>query len=149
MPIIASEPNPCGTVAGPQPMQLQLGPSFPRPETAGVAGNPVQGPPNFQMRPMIPSPVLMQTPPPLYQNQVPGHGPVLQPQWPHQAPQAGVFQRAPFQPNPGTMPMVRPPIVSPCTTSGSAYIVPQRSDETHTGSAVTVDLTSSGNLNIF
>ncbi|KAF3327975.1 pre-mRNA-processing protein 40C isoform X4 [Carex littledalei] len=119
-------------VAGPQPMQFQPVPSFPRPETVGVAGNPVPGPPNFQMRPMIPSPSLMQTPTQLYQNQLPGHGPVLQPQWPHQPPQAGVFQRSPLQPNLGTMPMIRPPGVLPGNTSGLAPTVAQRSDETHT-----------------
>jgi hypothetical protein len=129
-------------------MQLQPGPSFPRPEMAGIAGNLVPGPLNFQMRPLILSPVLIQTPPPLYQDQISGHGPVLQPQWPHQPPQAGAFQRAPLQPNPGTIPMAQHPVVLPGTTSSLAPIVPQRSDETRTGSAVTMESTSSG-ISIF
>jgi hypothetical protein len=146
--IIASEQNPRGIVAGPQPMQLQPGPSFLRPEMVGVAGNLVPGPLNFQMRPLTPSPVLMQTQRPLYQNQIPGHGLVLQPQWPCQPPQAGAFMRAPFQPNPGTMPMVQHPVVLPGTTTSLAPIVPQRSDETRTCSAMTTE-SSSGILNIF
>ncbi|KAJ4784305.1 Pre-mRNA-processing protein 40C [Rhynchospora pubera] len=137
MPMIPSEPYPSVTAAGSQTMQMQPGPSFPRPETVGVPGNPVAGQPNFH-RPITPSPALMQTPQPVYPNQIPGHGPVLQPNWPHQPTQTGVFQRAPLLSNPGTMPVVQPPVVLPNVAPSSAPTLAQRSVESQTGSATTV-----------